>query len=127
MGWMMDDKVTIVRDNQTLMAVDGTLRDLQQRLTRAGLRDQGRRMNAEAIFIRELEDRLLYSRMIVKAATLREESRGAHYKPALPKRNDDEWLKTTLVDYDDGKLSVSYEPVDISLLPLRERRYDVKH
>jgi len=84
-------------------------------------------MNAEAIFIRELEDRLLYSRMIVKAATLREESRGAHYKPALPKRNDDEWLKTTLVDYDDGKLSVSYEPVDISLLPLRERRYDVKH
>jgi len=31
------------------------------------------------------------------------------------------------VDYDDGKLSVSYEPVDISLLPLRERRYDVKH
>ena len=127
MGRTMDDKVTIVRDNQTLMAVDGTLRDLQQRMARGGLRDQGRRMNAEAVFIRELEDRLLYSRMIVKAAALREESRGAHYKPALPKRNDDEWLKTTLVDYDDGKLSVSYEPVDISLLPLRERRYDVKH
>jgi len=127
MGSMMDDKVTIVRDNQTLAEVDGKLRDMQQRLARAGLLDRGRRMNAEAVFVRELEDRLLYARMIVKAATLREESRGAHYKPALPKRNDDEWLKTTLVDYDDGKLTVSYEPVDISLLPLRERRYDVKH
>ncbi len=127
MGSMMDDKVTIVRDNQTLAEVDGKLHDMQQRLARAGLLDRGRRMNAEAVFVRELEDRLLYARMIVKAATLREESRGAHYKPALPKRNDDEWLKTTLVDYDDGKLTVSYEPVDISLLPLRERRYDVKH
>jgi succinate dehydrogenase / fumarate reductase flavoprotein subunit len=127
MGEMMDREVTIVRENATLDKVAAKLGELEARMGQAGLRDRGRRMNAEAVFVRELLDRLLYARMIVKAARMREESRGAHYKPALPKRNDDEWLKTTLVDYADGRLNISYEPVDISLLPLRERRYDVKH
>ncbi len=127
MGEMMDSEVTIVRENAVLDKVAARLEELDARAARVGLRDKGRRMNAEAIFAREVRDRLLYSKVIVKTARAREESRGAHYKPALPKRNDDEWLKTTIVDYADGELNISYEPVDISLLPLRERRYDVKH
>jgi succinate dehydrogenase / fumarate reductase flavoprotein subunit len=127
MGELMDHNVTIVRDNAVLDGVAAKLPELEKRAQNAGLLDKGRRMNAEAIFIRELRDRLLYAKLIVKAARLRDESRGAHYKPAFPKRNDQEWLKTTLADYADGGLAISYEPVDISLLPLRERRYDVKH
>jgi succinate dehydrogenase / fumarate reductase flavoprotein subunit len=116
-----------VRENAVLDKVAAKLEDLNAQAAQIGLRDRGRRMNAEAVFARELRDRLLYAKMIVKAARAREESRGAHYKPTFPKRNDDEWLKTTLVDYSAEELKISYEPVDISLLPLRERRYDVKH
>jgi succinate dehydrogenase / fumarate reductase flavoprotein subunit len=127
MGELMDHNVTIVRDDAVLDGVASKLQDLEARSKRVNLRDKGRRMNSEAIFIRELHDRLLYAKMITQTARLRNESRGAHYKPAFPKRDDQNWLKTTLVDYAAGDLRISYEPVDISLLPLRERRYDVKH
>jgi succinate dehydrogenase / fumarate reductase, flavoprotein subunit len=127
MGELMDNNVTIVRDNKVLDSVASKLRDLEARLPRIGLRDKGRRMNSEAIFVRELRDRMLYAKMIVQAARLRDESRGAHYKPEFPKRDDANWLKTTLADYTPDGIKISYEPVDVSLLPLRERRYDVKH
>ncbi len=34
-------------------------------------------------------------RVIVQGARLRDESRGAHYKPDFPDRNDEKFLKTT--------------------------------
>jgi len=126
MGEMMDREVTIVREDSVLDRVYAKLRELEIRAGHVGLRDKGRRMNAEAVFARELRDRLLYARMIVQTARLRKESRGSHYKPAIPQRNDAEWLKTTLVDYTPEELAISYEPVDTSLLQPRERRYDVK-
>lgn len=127
LGELMDNNVTIVRDNKVLDSVASKLRDLEARAGRVGLRDKGRRMNAEAIFIRELRDRITYAKLIVQAARLRDESRGAHYKPEFPKRDDENWLKTTLAEYSQDGFQIAYEPVDVSLLPLCERRYDVKH
>ena len=36
---------------------------------------------------------LVLARVITIGAYNRNESRGAHYKPEFPDRNDDEWLK----------------------------------
>lgn len=67
--------------------------------------------------------------MITIGAYNRNESRGAHYKPEFPERNDEEWLKTTVAEYNAEKNEpvFSYEDVDISLIPPRKRDYTTKH
>jgi len=57
----------------------------------------------------------------------RNESRGAHYKPEFPKRNDEEWLKTTIAEYSQEAPVFSYEKVDLSLLEPRLRDYSSSH
>jgi succinate dehydrogenase / fumarate reductase flavoprotein subunit len=63
---------------------------------------------------------------MVRGALLRDESRGAHYKPAFPARDDARFLRTTLARYDADRHEpkISYEPIDTSLIPPRVRKYD---
>jgi succinate dehydrogenase / fumarate reductase flavoprotein subunit len=63
------------------------------------------------------------ARVITLGALNRNESRGAHYKPEFPDRNDEEWLKTTIAEYSDEAPVFSYEPVDVSLVEPRKRDY----
>lgn len=56
-------------------------------------------------------------------ALLRNESRGAHYKPEFPDRNDEEFLKTTKAAWTPDGPEISYEAVDVSLIPPRIRDY----
>ena len=54
----------------------------------------------------------------------RNESRGAHYKPDFPDRDDTNWLKTTRAKWVNGDVQLTYEPVDTSQIAPRPRRYD---
>jgi succinate dehydrogenase / fumarate reductase flavoprotein subunit len=67
---------------------------------------------------------LILARVIALGALARNESRGAHFKPDFPERDDANWLKTTRAKWVGGEIKLSYEPVDISLLKPRPRRYD---
>ena len=49
--------------------------------------------NQAVFFTRQLWNMLVLARVITIGAYNRNESRGAHYKPEFPDRNDDEWLK----------------------------------
>jgi hypothetical protein len=53
----------------------------------------------------------------------RNESRGAHYKPDFPNRDDENFLKTTIAEYSGEGPVISYEAVDISLIRPRKRDY----
>ncbi|MGH9526583.1 MAG: succinate dehydrogenase flavoprotein subunit, partial [Terriglobales bacterium] len=72
-----------------------------------------------------LYNMLQLARVICLGALARDESRGAHYKPAFPERDDANWLKTTLASFapDADEPRLRYQPVDISLLPPRVRKY----
>jgi succinate dehydrogenase / fumarate reductase flavoprotein subunit len=63
------------------------------------------------------------ARVIVKGARLRDESRGAHYKPEFPNRDDEKFLKTTKAAFVNGAPEISYEDVDIGYIPPRPRVY----
>ncbi len=60
---------------------------------------------------------------MTKSALLRNESRGAHYKPEFPERDDENFLKTTIATFTPEGPEISYEDVDISLIPPRKRDY----
>jgi succinate dehydrogenase / fumarate reductase flavoprotein subunit len=66
---------------------------------------------------------LILAKVITMGALARNETRGAHYKPEFPERDDANWLKTTIASYNGGNIQLQYEAVDTSLLPLRERKY----
>jgi succinate dehydrogenase / fumarate reductase flavoprotein subunit len=66
--------------------------------------------------------------VITIGAHNRNESRGAHYKPDFPERNDEDFLKTTMAKFVDGKSAPAFhfEDVDTSLLTPRKRDYSKK-
>ncbi len=59
------------------------------------LSDKSQWANTSFAFARQLKNMLELSRTVMLGAMLRDESRGAHYKPDFPERNDEKFLKTT--------------------------------
>lgn len=51
----------------------------------------------EMIEALEFQNMLLVSEMVCKAARLRRESRGSHYREDFPERDDANWLRVILV------------------------------
>jgi succinate dehydrogenase / fumarate reductase flavoprotein subunit len=88
------------------------------------LSDRTKWSNQTLNFARELENMLLLARVVTLGALARNESRGAHYKPDYPERDDANWLKTTRAKYKNGEIELTYEAVETSLIPPRPRRYD---
>ncbi len=126
LGEIMTANVTVVRYNQKLQETDNKLLEFKERWGRIGLNDKSKWANQEVLFIRELWNMLELARPIVLGALNRNESRGAHYKPEFPDRDDHNWLKTTLAHWSSDGPRFSFEPVDISLIKPRPRRYDVE-
>jgi succinate dehydrogenase / fumarate reductase flavoprotein subunit len=125
MGQWMTEHVTVTRHNKNLEKTDAKLQELQDRFRRINLSDRTNWSNQTLNFARELGNMLVLARVITLGAIARNESRGAHYKPDFPERDDANWLKTTRAKYQCGSIKLDYEPVDISLIPPRARRYDV--
>ncbi len=125
LGSWMTDNVTVVRYNDRLKKTDEKIQELIERYKNIGLSDTGRWNNQTAAFTRHLWNMLQLARVITLGALNRNESRGAHYKPDFPERNDEEWLKTTKAKFTADGPQFEYEDVDVSLIKPRPRRYDV--
>jgi succinate dehydrogenase/fumarate reductase flavoprotein subunit len=73
-------------------------------------------MNRPGSLIRylEFENMLLLSEMICRAALLRAESRGSHYRSDFPGEDDAEWRRNILIRKADGKMYIEPVPVPFS-------------
>jgi len=123
LGEMMTDNVTVVRDNTRLKATDDRLLEMMDRWRRIGMPDTGRHANQALIFTRQLWNMLELARVITLGALARDESRGAHYKPEFPERDDARFLKTTRAAWSREGPRLTYEAVETSLIPPRRRVY----
>ena len=126
LGQLMTANVTVTRVNADLKKTLAQLDTLQDRYKRISLADRTQWSNQTLNFVRELGNMLVLANVIAMGALERNESRGAHWKPEFPNRDDQNWLKTTKASYKCGTIKLEYEPVDISLLPPRERKYTAK-
>jgi succinate dehydrogenase / fumarate reductase flavoprotein subunit len=125
-GELMTANCTVIRYNKNLRETDAKLCEMLERFRHINLSDRSQWANTSVVFARQLYNMLQLGRVIAQGAALRDESRGAHYKPDFPERDDKNWLKTTkayfAADADEPKFE--FEPVDISLIPPRPRKYD---
>src|SRR5438445_11292103 len=97
---------------------------MQRRNKKMSLRHRTNCSTQTLNFARELENMIIRARVVTLGALARNESRGAHYKPDFPGRDDANWLKTTRAKWVNNDIQLTYEPVDISLIKPRPRRYD---
>ena len=123
MGKWMTDNVTVVRYNDKLKATDSKLLELMDRYERISINDSNLWATMALPHARHLWNMLQLARVITLGALNRNESRGAHYKPDFPDRDDEKFLKTTIAEHSGEGPVLSYEPVDSSLIPPRRRDY----
>src|SRR2546423_11682780 len=123
MGKWMTDNVTVVRYNDKLQATDEKLLELMDRYQHISINDSNLWATMALPHARHLKNMLELARVITLGALNRNESRGAHYKPDFPKRDDENFLKTTIAEFSGEGPVLSYEAVDISLLKPRVRDY----
>ena len=123
----MTRNCTVIRYNNALQQTDAKIVEMLERYQQINLSDKSNWANTSFVFARQLYNMLQLARVIAQGAALRNESRGAHYKPEFPERDDKNWLKTTKASFapDADEPKFDFEPVDTSLIPPRPRRYDV--
>ena len=124
LGEMMNEHVTIVRDNAAMEKVYQSLGEISRRFARLGSLDAGGWANQSLLFANQLWNMIELGKVVTLGAIRRDESRGTHFKPAFPKRDDEKWLKTTIATWNKEGPVLTYEDVDVSLVAPVARKYD---
>ncbi len=125
LGDTMSKNCTVVRYNKNLKETDSKIVELLERYRNINLSDKSAWANTTFAFTRQLYNMLQLARVIAQGAAMRDESRGAHFKPDFPERDDQNWLKTTKAYFaaDADEPRFEFEPVNTSLLQPRVRKY----
>lgn len=123
MGKVMTDNVGIVRYNKNLAETDIKLQNFMERWSHINMIDSGAYSNQTVMFVKQLKNMMELARVITIGALNRNESRGAHYKPEFPDRNDDDFLKTTKAFWTSEGPRFEWEKVDVSHLTPVKRTY----
>jgi succinate dehydrogenase / fumarate reductase flavoprotein subunit len=147
LGTVMTRAATVVRRNDQLQASYDEVCDLEARWRRCAVSDTGNWTNQNVVFTKSLGDMFPLAKVILKGALMRDECRGAHFKPdfAMPgiaatdpagqraeaeawcdrfEANTLKWLKSTIAECQaDGSPRITYQDIDTSLIPPRPRLY----
>jgi succinate dehydrogenase / fumarate reductase flavoprotein subunit len=147
LGAIMTRVATVVRRNDQLEAAYDEVSELEDRWRRCAVSDTGNWTNQNVVFTKSVGDMFPLAKLILKGALLRDECRGAHFKPdfAMPgisatdpagkraeaeqwcdrfEENTRKWLKSTIAECQpDGSPKITYQDVDTSLIPPRPRLY----
>ena len=61
----------------------------------------------------EVRNMTLCAELTFRAALMRSESRGFHFREDFPKRDDKNWLKWIVIKQDKGEMTLSTKPIPI--------------
>jgi succinate dehydrogenase / fumarate reductase, flavoprotein subunit len=146
LGQWMTRAATVVRHNSQLDEAYAQVSELHERALRCSLSDLGHWTNQNVIFTKALQDMFPIAKSILKGARMRDECRGAHYKPEFEmpsikasepterRREAEQWcdrfeennrkyLKSSIATWQGEHPEITYEDVDTSLVPPRPRLY----
>jgi succinate dehydrogenase / fumarate reductase, flavoprotein subunit len=131
--WMIRDELAetmhenfgVFRREDEMVAQAEIVERLRERYERVVVEDKGEVFNSDLTQALELGNLIELARCMVVAGIARKESRGAHARPEdYPDRNDEEFLKHTLVTLDaDGRPQLEWRPVTMTKWQPTERKY----
>ncbi|MEY3229921.1 MAG: succinate dehydrogenase flavoprotein subunit [Planctomycetota bacterium] len=128
LGEEMTAACTVVRSGPRLAQCLSKVTELRDRYSRAVLSDDASWTNQSFSYSRAVGDMLIAAEAMVKAADLRKESRGAHYRTDFPTRDDSQFMKSTVAKHDPatGAVSVELQEIDHALILPEARTYGKK-
>jgi len=97
--------------------------EFRRRFSAIHVKDKARCYNTNVFHVLELENMLDLAELMLMGGLARTESRGAHARRDYTKRDDERWLKHTLVWMRNGVMELDYKPVTISRWKPVERKY----
>jgi succinate dehydrogenase / fumarate reductase flavoprotein subunit len=120
---IMFDDVGVFRTEAGMQAALAKVNELQERFKQVKVQDTGKIFNTELLNAWEMGNLLDMAEVITASALNRKESRGGHARDDYPERDDENWLKHTLVWKKDGKLTIGYKPVVMTRFEPKKRVY----
>lgn len=123
----MQDAMTmycsVFRHKEDLEKGLSIIKSLMERYERIIIDNKGHTFNTDLTEAIELESLLNLAHIILLSAITREESRGAHFREDYPERDDQNWLKHTLIRKTEEGYRFSYKPVNITRFEPKLRVY----
>lgn len=116
-------RCSVFRNEQLLREAQADLARLRTRYAGIRIMDRGRVCNTDLIEAWELGDLLSLAETMVAGALARKESRGAHFREDYPDRDDENFLKHTLIRKGAEGPEIFYKPVTITRFQPKERTY----
>lgn len=115
--------VSVFRVEEGLKKALSEVRALEESYERVAIDNKGERFNTDLTEALELECFLGLAEAITVSALARQESRGAHSREDYPDRNDENWLKHTLIQRTENGPKIFYKPVVITRFQPKPRTY----
>jgi len=122
-GSIMSDHFGIVREKDRMEKGIEKLGGVRREIGNLTLMDHSLVFNTELVEALQLYSVMDLAEVIAASAENREESRGAHFRSDLPRRDDTNWLKHTLSYKTDQGPRLDSLPVKITTVPLAQRVY----
>lgn len=123
MGEITWEKVGIFRDEDSLKSAYEELSELIQRWEDVPVVDKSKVFNTNLVEVIELRNMLHLARAVAYCAMHRKESRGGHYREDYPERDDENFLKHSILVQEGERLKLEYIDVRITHHQPAERKY----
>jgi succinate dehydrogenase / fumarate reductase flavoprotein subunit len=120
---VMNENAWIYRSGEGLEVALKEVRKLRERFKRVEFEDKSKPFNTALVNVFQLDFMLELAEVTAVTALARTESRGAHSRLDYPKRDDQNWLKHSLVFYTKDGPRLEYAPVTIAKWPPVARTY----
>lgn len=116
------DNLGIFRTGEKLDLLEQNLKQIEAKYNKLKIPNSNPIMNTAFTDYIELGNLILLSKCACLAAQKRLESRGAHTREDFPKRDDENFLKHSMIMLKNGELELSYKPVVLTKFSLDGRK-----
>ena len=123
MALEMDSGMAVFRDQAGMESAAAKVAEVKERLPSVSVDNKGRVFNIDLISVLQLENMVEAAEAICAGGLARKESRGAHNRTDRTERDDENWLKHTLVYRTEGTPRIDTSPVSVTRWQPVERVY----